>query len=59
MGARHTFEILTNHKNLEYFWMVKNLNRCQARWALQLADYDFILTHKPGRLHGKPDALSR
>jgi hypothetical protein len=59
MGAKHTFEILTDHKNLEYFRSAKNLNRRQARWALQLAEYDFILTHKPGRLHGKPDALSR
>jgi len=48
MGARHTFEILTDHKNLEYFCTAKNLNCRQACWALQLADYNFILTHKPG-----------
>jgi hypothetical protein len=59
MGAKHTFEILTDHKNLEYFRTAKNLNRRQARWALQLAEFDFTLTHKPGCLHGKPDALSR
>lgn len=59
MGARHTFEILTDHKNLEYFTSAKKLNRCQARWALELAEYDFHLIHKPGSSHGKPDALLR
>src|SRR5882757_6681583 len=35
MGAHHTFEILTDHKNLEYFCTAKNLNQRQAHWALQ------------------------
>lgn len=59
MGVQHTFKILTDHKNLEYFTLAKKLNCCQARWALQLAEYDFQLIHKPGKSHGKPDALSR
>ena len=25
-GARHKFEVWTDHKNLEYFWMAKKLN---------------------------------
>jgi len=58
-GAKHTFEILTDHKNLQYFMTAKNLNRRQARWSLVLARYDFTLTHRPGRRMGKPDALSR
>ena len=59
MGARHTFEILTDHKNLEYFRKPQKLNRRQARWLTELADYDFTLQHKPGRTHLKPDLLSR
>jgi hypothetical protein len=59
MGAQHTFEILTDHKNLEYFISAKKLNCRQARWELELAEYDFTLVHKPGKSHGKPDALSR
>ena len=59
MGARHEFEIFTDHKNLEYFRKPQKLNRRQARWVTELADYHFTLHHKPGALHQKPDLLSR
>ena len=58
-GARHSVEIWTDHKNLEYFMTAKKLNRRQARWSLYLARFDFHLHHRPGRSMGKPDALSR
>jgi len=58
-GARHPVEIWTDHKNLEYFMTAKKLNRCQARWSLYLACFDFKLTYCPGRCMGKPDALSQ
>jgi len=58
-GARHPVEIWTDHKNLEYFMTAKKLNRCQARWSLYLACFDFKLIHHPGCSMGKPDALSR
>jgi len=58
-GATHLVEIWTNHKNLEYFMMAKKLNRCQARWSLHLARFDFLLHHRPRHTMGKPDALSR
>lgn len=58
-GAEHTFEIWTDHKNLEYFMTAKKLNRRQARWSLFLAQFDFTLHHRPGKSSGKPDALSR
>jgi len=58
-GATHLVEIWTNHKNLEYFMTAKKLNRCQARWSLHLARFDFLLHHRPGRTMGKPDTLSR
>jgi len=58
-GATHPVEIWTDHKNLEYFMMAKKLNRCQARWSLYLAKFDFLLHHHPGCTMGKPDALSR
>jgi hypothetical protein len=31
----------------------------QARWALLLVDYDFVLIHKPGVENGASDGLSR
>src|SRR5215475_2256717 len=58
-GARHKFEIWTDHKNLEYFMAEKKLNRRQARWSLYLAWFDFALHHRPGKSMGKADALSR
>jgi len=58
-GATHSVEIWTDHKNLKYFMTAKKLNRCQARWSLHLARFDFLLHHRPGRTMGKPDALSR
>lgn len=57
-GSTKCFEIWTDHKNLEYFTTSKKLNRRQARWSLELAEYDFALLHKPGKTHGKTDALS-
>ncbi|GLB45966.1 putative retrotransposable element tf2 155 kda protein type 1-like [Lyophyllum shimeji] len=58
-GVRHKVEIYMDHKNLQYFLTAKKLNRCQARWSLYLANFDFVLHHRPGRSMGKPDALSR
>ena len=58
-GAKHQFEIWTDHKNLEYFMSAKELNRRQARWSLLLARFDFLLHHRPGTTMGKSDALSQ
>lgn len=59
LGAKHTVEILTDHKNLEYFKKPQKLNRRQARWLSELADYNFTFKYKPGHTHKKPDLLSR
>ena len=37
----------------------KVLNRRQARWAQELAGYDFCIYFRPGKLNGKADYLSR
>ena len=58
-GAQHRIEILTDHRNLEYFMTAKSLNRRQARWSLFLSRFDFHITHRPGKSSTKPDALSR
>ena len=58
-GCKHTIEIWTDHRNLKYFMSAKKLNRCQARWALYLSQFDFHLEHKAGSLMAKADALSR
>jgi len=58
-GAQYKFEIWTDHKNLEYFMRAQKLNRRQARWALYLSHFDFILKHVAGTKMGKADRLSR
>ena len=58
-GSNQKFEIHTDHKNLSYFQEAHKLNCCQAQWSLYLSRFDFILTHKPRRQMGRPDALPR
>ena len=59
LGAKEPFEIWTDHKNLEYFMTAQNLNRRQARWNQFLAEFDYVLKHRPGKTMLKADALSR
>ncbi|KAG1925560.1 retrotransposable element [Pimephales promelas] len=58
-GSKHSFVILTDHKNLEYLRSAKRLNPRQARWALFFTRFDFIVTYRPGSKNTKADALSR
>jgi hypothetical protein len=58
-GSPHPISVLTDHRNLEYFMTKKHLNRRQARWAEFLSQFNFKLTYRPGKLGGKPDALTR
>jgi len=58
-GTTMKFEIWTDHKNLEYFMKAQKLNKRQARWALYLSRFDFMLKHVPGSKMGKADSLSR
>ena len=58
-GTSEPVEIWTDHKNLEYFMTSQKLTRRQARWSLFLAEYEFTLQHKPGRVNDKADSLSR
>jgi hypothetical protein len=52
-------KILTDDKNLEYWKTKRDLNLRQTRWGERLANYDFIIKYRPGKLAGKPDILSR
>ena len=42
-GAEHPVKVLTDHKNLVYFFKPYQLNQRQARWALELADYTLTI----------------
>jgi hypothetical protein len=58
-GAEHTLQLITVHKNLEYFMSKKLLNRRQARWAQFLSRFDYEIVYRPGKSNGKADALTR
>ena len=58
-GANHQIMVITDHNNLEPSSTTKVLNRRQARWAQELADYDFKIFFRPGRQNVKADYLSR
>ncbi len=59
MGAYQDFEIWTDHQNLQYFRKPQKVNRRQARWITELAEYHFTLHHKAGTANKKADLLSR
>src|ERR1700677_1911356 len=58
-GTKEHFEILSDHKNLQYFLTSKKLNRRQVRWCLFLSRFDFLMTYRKGALSTKVDLLSR
>jgi transposase InsO family protein len=57
-GSAHPIEVLTDHNNLVGFAKIKQLNGRQARWAMFLSAFDFMITHRAGK-HNPADAPSR
>jgi len=53
------FDVWTDHSNLQYFREPQKLNLRQAGWYSTLADFNFKLHHRPGRLNLIADSLSR
>ncbi|KAK3570071.1 hypothetical protein QTP86_010237 [Hemibagrus guttatus] len=58
-GAHHPFQVLTDHRNLEYLRGAKRLNPRQARCAIFFTRFAFTVTYRPGSKNGKAVALSR
>ena len=58
-GSVAPIDVITDHKNLEYFATTKLLNRRQAQWSEYLAQFNLIIRFRPGKLGTKPDALTR
>ena len=56
-GREDTVEIWLDHGNLVYFMTKQKLSHRQARWALYLSQFKFIIIHKLGA-YNKSDALS-
>ena len=58
-GSTTPIDVITDHKNLEYFTGTKILTHQQARWSEFLCQFNLIVRFRPGRLGAKPDALTR
>ncbi|KAJ1573828.1 hypothetical protein NDA15_004704 [Ustilago hordei] len=58
-GLPNQLVILTDHEALKYFKSQRRITGRQARWAILLADFDFILQYRPGDKGGEPDAFTR
>src|SRR5882672_8765579 len=58
-GSGTPINVVTDHKNLEYFCTTKILTRRQARWSEYLSQFNLIVRFRPGKLGTKPDALTR
>ena len=53
------FVIRTDHGSLRWLYNFKEPEGQIARWMETLAMYDFEIRHRPGKMHGNADALSR
>jgi len=58
-GSPSPIDVVTDHKNLEYFSTSKVLSCQQARWSEFLSQFNLVICFCPGKLGAKPDTLTR
>ena len=58
-GSTHAVLVLSDHKNLEYFTITKQLTRRQVHWSEYLSGFNYLIRYRAGCLGTKPDALTR
>jgi len=58
-GHPYKVEIWSDHQNLIFFRTAQKLTRRQARWALFMTHFDFVLYHKLEKTMQAEDPLSR
>src|SRR5207244_11981327 len=58
-GLSHSIKVLSNHKNLKYFILIKLLNRRQARWSEFLSRFNFKIVHRLRKQSTKLNAFTR
>ena len=56
-GSIYSIDVITDHKNLEYFMFIKQLSCCQAHWSEFLSCFNYSITYCSGKADSKPDAL--
>jgi len=58
-GPAFPIDVVTDHKNLEYFSTSKALTCWQAQWSEYLSSFNLIICFQPGKLGAKPNTLTR
>ncbi|GET66602.1 enzymatic polyprotein, putative [Rhizophagus irregularis DAOM 181602=DAOM 197198] len=53
------FEVVTDHAALKGLMTAKVPKGKRSRWVMELEQYDFEITHRPGKENKNADALSR
>ncbi|XP_044588679.1 uncharacterized protein LOC123267858 [Cotesia glomerata] len=53
------FIVVTDHKPLVWFKTAKDGNARILKWRLRLAEYDYTVIYKPGKINLNADALSK
>ena len=53
------FEVITDHRTIEYFPRLKKLSRRQARWLHTWSEFEFDVHYRKGSENTVADALSR
>lgn len=59
LSAQAQVDVYSDHRSLEYFMSTKVLNARQARWAEELAPFNFRIRYTPGKSNARADILSR
>ena len=59
LGARGEVDLITDHCPLKWLRNQKDPRRTFARWILELEEYSYTITHRPGKENNLPDYLSR
>jgi RNase H-like domain found in reverse transcriptase len=57
-GTKVLIDVVTDHKNLEYFCTTGILSRRQARWSTFLSRFNMVIRFRPGCLRTKLHALT-
>ncbi len=53
------FDVITDHKCLEWLDSVRDAGGRRTRWSLRLQPFNFTIRHRPGTENGNADGLSR
>ncbi len=55
----YSVEMITNHKNLEYFMLIKQLSHHQAHWSEFLSKFNYCIAYHLDKIDDKLNALTR